>query len=73
MKIAHSCIEADAEVRTLLAFDGSYSKWRYGDEKRQRGDELLKKSLFLFSLCTKIFSSLHKIQIEPLTADGPPW
>ncbi len=31
------------------------------------------KSLFLFSLRTKLFLSLHKVQIEPLMADGLFW
>ncbi len=47
MKVVHSCIEEDAEERTLLAFDWSNPKWRYADEERQRGDESL------FSLRTK--------------------
>ncbi len=36
-----------------------------------RRDELLKKSCYFYFLC--VFSSLHKIQIEPLMADGLPW
>ncbi len=45
----HPCIEADAEERTeeLCVFDGYYPKWRYADEERQKGDQLLKKSFFL--------------------------
>ncbi len=39
-----------------------------------RGYELLKKSLYLYFLCIqKVFSSLHKIQIEPPMADGFHW
>ncbi len=38
-----------------------------------RRDELLKKSIYFYFLCVqKIFSSLHKIQIKPLMADGVP-
>ncbi len=44
----YSCIQADAEECMLLAFDGLYPKWRYADEKRQKGDELLKKVIFIF-------------------------
>ncbi len=44
------------------------------DEERPREDQLLKKSLyFYFIYVQKLFSSLHKIQIEPLMADGLPW
>ncbi len=40
----------------------------------QRGYELLKKSLYFYFLCIqKVFSSLHKIQIEPPMADGFHW
>ncbi len=74
MKIAHSCVEADAEERTLLAFDGWYPKWLYAEEERQRGDELLKKSFYFYFLCIqKLFLLLHTIQIGPLMADGLPW
>ncbi len=58
----------------MLAFGAESQKWRYGDEERQIGDELLKKSCCFYFLCIqKVFSSLHKIQIEPLMADGQPW
>ncbi len=36
MKIAYPCVEADAEERTLLAFDRYYPKWHYADEERRR-------------------------------------
>ncbi len=39
---------------------------------RWRGENCWIKSLFLFSL-QKVFSSLHKVQIEPLMADGLFW
>ncbi len=39
-----------------------------------RGDELLNKLLLFYFFCIqKVFSSLHKIQIEPLMADGLFW
>ncbi len=69
MKIVHSCVEADAEERTVRSM-GNIQKWRYAEEERQRGDGLLKKSHFL--CVQKVFSSLHKIQIESLMADGFP-
>ncbi len=37
-------------------------KWRYADKKRQR-------RYFYFLCVQKVFSSLYKIQIEPLIAD----
>ncbi len=73
MKKAHPCIEANAEERTLLAFDGLYQNgyhYCYAAEKRQRRDELLKKKKnAFFFFVQKVFSSLHKIPIEPLIAD----
>ncbi len=46
-------------------------KWRYADTERERGDKLLNKCHYFYFLCLqKVFSSLHKIEIEPLTADG---
>ncbi len=72
MKIAHPCVEADAEESTLLAVDRLYPKWRYAHPDREVMIFFL--SCYFYFLCIqKIFSSLHKNQIEPLKADGVSW
>ncbi len=49
---------------------GCSPKWRYADTERQRGDKLLNKCHYFYFLCLqKVFSSVHKIEIEPLMAD----
>ncbi len=61
---SNPCVAADTEERTQFAFNGYSPKWRYGDAKRHTVEK--KQHVCI----QKVFSSLHKIQIEPLMADG---
>ncbi len=57
-------------IRTLRQSDALQN----GAMLTQRGDELLNKCHYFNFLCVqKVFSSLHKIQIKPLMADGLFW
>ncbi len=69
-KTAYACGAADTEQRTLFASSGYSPKWRYADAEETN---CWIKSLFLFFLRTKLFSSLHNSQIEPRMVDGPFW
>ncbi len=64
----------DTEERTLLAFGGYSPKWRYWWRGETEGRRFVEKSHYFYFLCIqKVFSSLHKILIESLMADGLPW
>ncbi len=65
---SNPCVAADTEERTQFAFNGYSPKWRYGDAKRHIVEN--KKKTFYLVCIQIVFSSLHKIQIEPLMADG---
>ncbi len=74
IKNTYPYVTDDRELHTHFASIGCFPKWCYGDEERQRADKLLNKCRYFYFLCVhKIFLSLHKIQIEPLMADGLFW
>ncbi len=64
-----SLLVSVAAFGTLL-FEHKQRRWR-GETERRR---IVEKSRYFYFLCVqKVFSSLHKIQVEPLTADGVFW
>ncbi len=62
----HALLMTENSISTLHPSDA----FQNGATLTQR-DELLNKCRYFYFLCVqKVFSSLHKVQIEPLMADG---
>ncbi len=69
-KCKYPCGAADIEQHTQFASSGYSPKWRYSDANETN---YWINRYFYFLCVQKVFSSLHKAQIEPLMADGLFW